>query len=229
MQPSVFDSLFTNTPSFLLFDVIFNMSVAFVLGMFISLLYRKTFQGYSYSSSYVNTLIIITMVTAIVIMVIGNNLARAFGLVGAMSIIRFRTVLKDTRDIAFVFYALAVGMAAGSGNHLIGVVGCGIIGLIIYVLFLANYGAIGNKERMLSFWVIPEDEENPVYMDVFRRYLATFNLVNVKSVRLGQFLEMSYSIVFKDKDQSQAFIRELSSLEGIERVSLAFGDEIMEG
>jgi uncharacterized membrane protein YhiD involved in acid resistance len=169
------------------------------------------------------------MVTAIVIMVIGNNLARAFGLVGAMSIIRFRTVLKDTRDIGFVFYALAVGMAAGSGNHLIGVVGCGIIGFIIYVLFLTNYGAIGNKERMLSFWVIPEDEENPVYMDVFRRYLATFNLVNVKSVRLGQFLEMSYSIILKDRDQSQAFIKELSSLEGIERVSLAFGEDIMEG
>ncbi len=228
MQPSVFDSLFTNTPNFMIFDVVFNMIIAFILGMFISILYRKTFQGYSYSSSYVNTLVIITMVTAIVIMVIGNNLARAFGLVGAMSIIRFRTVLKDTRDIGFVFFALAVGMAAGSGNHLIGIVGCGIIGIIIFVLYLTNYGSRRTEERALRFWIIPGDEENPVYMDVFREYLLKFDLMNVKSIRLGQFLEMSYSIVFKDKNQSHAFIKELSSLEGVERVSLTLLEEITE-
>ncbi|MBD3288491.1 DUF4956 domain-containing protein [candidate division KSB1 bacterium] len=226
MQPSVFDTLFTNTPTFLMFDVVINMVVAFILGLFISILYRKTFQGFSYSSSYVNTLVIITMVTAIVIMVIGNNLARAFGLVGAMSIIRFRTVLKDTRDIAFVFFALAVGMASGSGNHLIGIVGSVIIGIIILALYFTNYGTIRNKEFMLSFWMIPEDDEDPTYLEVFRKYLSNFNMLNVRSVRLGQFLEMSFSVVLKRNEQSRAFMRELSSLEGIERVSLVLGDEI---
>ncbi|MDZ7346073.1 MAG: DUF4956 domain-containing protein, partial [candidate division KSB1 bacterium] len=93
------DALLFNAPTFSFFDVLINLVIAFVLGMLIATVYRLTFKGYAYSASLVNTLILITMVTTMVIMVIGNNLARAFGLVGAMSIIRFRTAVKDTRDI----------------------------------------------------------------------------------------------------------------------------------
>ena len=224
MEPSPFDHLFTNAPTILVFDVFTNVLVAFLFGVVISLLYRFTYRGYNYSGIFVNTLIIITMVTAIVIMVIGNNLARAFGLVGAMSIIRFRTALKDSRDIAFVFFTLAAGMAAGSGNQVIGLVGVPLVSLIILLLHVLNFGSVQQKERLLRFWVMPDEQSDPVYMPVFNRYLSSFTLLNVQSVRLGQFLELSFNVNLINEKQSQEFIRELSSLEGIQRASLVLSE-----
>ena len=97
-------------------EVVINSLIAFLLGLFIAYIYRKTHQGLSYSQSFVLTIIFVTIIIGIVMMVIGNSLARAFALVGALSIIRFRAVVKDTKDTAYVFMALAVGMAAGTGN-----------------------------------------------------------------------------------------------------------------
>ena len=88
-------------------EILINLVTAFVLALVIAFTYRATHRGLSYSQSFVLTLIFVTVITAMVVMVIGNNLARAFALVGAMSIIRFRTVVKDTKDTAFVFFALA--------------------------------------------------------------------------------------------------------------------------
>jgi len=225
MQLNVFDSLFVNGPTIFFFDVVTNVFVAFILGLFISFLYRITYKGYSYSTAFVNTLIIICMVTAIVIMVIGNNLARAFGLVGAMSIIRFRTALKDSRDIAYVFFALAAGMAAGAGGLMIAIVGSIMVGLIILILFGTNYGSIRHKELLLKFWMIPEEGDQPIYMPIFKNFLSNYSLLNVQSARLGQFLELSFHVRFKKQEQARAFIRALSGLEGIERVSLVFGED----
>ena len=224
MQSSPFDILFTNEPTIFAGAVLVNVLLAFVLGLIISVIYRVTYKGYAYSATFVNTLIIISMVTSIVIMVIGSNLARAFGLVGAMSIIRFRSAVKDTRDIAFVFFALAAGMAGGSGNHMIGIIGCLIGSIIILVLYFTNYGQIFRQELLLKFWMIPEEGEEPVYMQVFNKYLSNNILINVRSARLGQFVELSFNVRFKRDDQYRLFIRDLSSLEGIDRVSLVMGE-----
>ncbi len=213
MSDAIFDSLYSNIPSIFLFDVLINIMVAFAFGMLIATLYRYTHQGFSYSSDFIITLIIITMVTAVVIMVIGNNLARAFGLVGAMSIIRFRTALKDSRDIAFVFFGLAAGMAAGAGNHLIGLAGIPLIILVILGLHWTKYGITEKKEFHLKFWMVPGDVDEPVYNSVFIKYLSEYNRLNVRSARLGQFLELSFRIKFKKLEESQAFIRDLSALE----------------
>ena len=225
MDANLFDSLFTNIPTIFFIDVVINVFMAFVFGFVVSILYRFTYKGYSYSSDFVNTLVIITMVTSIVIMVIGNNLARAFGLVGAMSIIRFRTALKETRDIAFVFFALAAGMAAGSGNQLIGIVGVPIIGLIILLLYWSDYGTEHRNELLLKFWMLPEEGDEPIYLSVFKEYLDQYSLLNVKSARLGEFLALSFYIRFKKQKQSKDFVRELSGLEGIDKVSLTIGEE----
>lgn len=221
----MFDNLFINVATISFFDVLLNIGLAFVYGIIISVIYRLTYIGHSYSSSFVNALIILSMVTSLVIMVIGNNLARAFGLVGAMSIIRFRTVVKDTRDIVFVFFALASGMAAGSGNHVIGIVGSIVVGLVVIILFLANYGSVRQKELLLQFYMAPINGEENIYLPVFRKYLTQYSLLNVKSVRLGQFLELSFHVRMKNPDFHQKFISELSGLEGIERISIVFSPD----
>ena len=227
MTDRIFESLNQIIPTISLFDVLINIGVAFIFGIMIATLYRFTYQGFTYSTDFVNTLIIITMVTSIVIMVIGNNLARAFGLVGAMSIIRFRTALKESRDIAFVFFGLAAGMAAGAGNHLIGMVAIPLICFFILILHWTTYGKTETNDFLVKFWMIPGDEDEPVYQSVFSIYLAQFRLQNVRSARLGQFLELTFKVRLKKPEQSQAFIKDLSALEGIERASIVVSESML--
>jgi uncharacterized membrane protein YhiD involved in acid resistance len=208
-----------NIPTMLLFDIILNLILAFVLGLVISGLYRYTNRKAVFSEDLVNTIIIITMVTSVVIMVIGNNLARAFGLVGAMSIIRFRTVLKSSRDIAFVFFALATGMAAGAGNHSIAIAGVCVIGFIVLILFWIRYGQ-GQKELFLKFWMVPEERGEARYIALFQKYLSKYVMMNMRSAQLGQYLELSFIIQLFKQENLHRFIRDMSSLEGIERVTL---------
>ena len=104
-------------------EILVNMALAFVLGMVISYIYKITHKGLSYSQSFLLTIIFVTFIVSMVMMVIGNNLARAFALVGALSIIRFRTVIKDTKDTAFIFLGLAAGMAAGTSSYFLALSG----------------------------------------------------------------------------------------------------------
>ncbi len=225
MPQNPFDVILLNARTIYFFDVVINVLIAFVLGLLISLAYRFTYKGFSYSASFVNTLILISMITCLVIMIIGNNLARAFGLVGAMSIIRFRTAVKDSRDIAFVFFSLAAGLAAGAGNHMIGVVGVILSIVVVLVLYIANYGSVSSTELLLRFWMIPSDTEKPPYLDVFEKYLKSYRLVNMRSARLGEYLELSFNVKFHKNKEHQALIRELNGIEGIERISLVMGEE----
>ncbi|NQT26450.1 DUF4956 domain-containing protein [candidate division KSB1 bacterium] len=228
MQQIFLDQLSFSFTSLTLFDITLNVLIAFILGFVISSVYRLTYRGYAYSVTFINTLVIICMVTTIVIMVIGNNLARAFGLVGAMSIIRFRTAVKDTRDIAFVFFSLSVGMAAGAANHMIAVVGTAFISMIIILLTYFRYGEIHHHDLLLRFWMLSSDDERPVYMDVFEKYLLDYKLLNIRSARLGEYLELSFNIRFKQENEHQEFIRQMSALEGLEKVSLIMGEETTE-
>ncbi|MCB0843737.1 MAG: DUF4956 domain-containing protein, partial [Bacteroidetes bacterium] len=110
-------------------DIVINLAISVICGLIISVVYRLTYKGASYSVTFVHSLVLLSMITAIVLLVIGNNLARAFGLVGAMSIIRFRTAVRDTQDIVFIFFSLAVGMAAGVGYPVIAILGTILVSL----------------------------------------------------------------------------------------------------
>ena len=122
------------------FDILMNLSLSILLGLFISYVYKFTHKGVSYSQSFMLTIVFITIIVAMVMMVIGNNIARAFALVGALSIIRFRTVVKDTKDTAFIFLALASGMAAGTSSYFLAISGSIVTSIVAYILFITNYG-----------------------------------------------------------------------------------------
>ena len=213
---------------FLLVDILFNMGLAFVLGLAIAIVYRKTHKSFNYSFSFVNTLVLLPMITAIVMMVIGNSLARAFGLVGAMSIIRFRTVVKDTRDIAFVFLALATGMAAGTGYHLIAAVGSLFVLLIIVLLHVGNFGSIRSRELLLRFSISPDVSGRMPHDQAFRQYLKKSTLLNIQTRQEGKILELSYFVRLRTPDHAQELIRVLGAIKGIEGVSLIAMEEAAE-
>ncbi len=114
--------------------VIINMLVTLIVALFIYWVYRKTYTGVVYSKSFNVTLLLTCMVTAMVMMVIGTNLALSLGMVGALSIIRFRSAIKDPKDIGFIFWGISAGLSAGTGSYVIAVVGSVIIALILFIM-----------------------------------------------------------------------------------------------
>jgi uncharacterized membrane protein YhiD involved in acid resistance len=134
METNINDQLQQIQDIYLPNDIIINLISSFFLGLLISFVYKKTHKGMSYSQSFIITNIFICLIVCMVIMIIGNSLARAFALVGALSIIRFRTVVKDTKDIAYIFWSLAAGMACGTSSYFIAVTGSSIITIVAFIL-----------------------------------------------------------------------------------------------
>jgi uncharacterized membrane protein YhiD involved in acid resistance len=165
------------------------------------------------------------MITSVVIMVIGNNLARAFGLVGALSIIRFRTAIKDIQDIVYIFFALSIGLAAGAGYHKIALVGTMIIGLILVVLSKSPLVSSKQKEYLLQFSFSENGETQPSYLPVLKSYCRDFKVINVKSIEDRNMLELSYYIRFRDDKKSNEFVRSLQNTQGVKNTNLYFDEE----
>jgi uncharacterized membrane protein YhiD involved in acid resistance len=207
-----------------LFEIMKNVLAALCCGLFIAYIYRKSYRGAGYSAAFVNSMISLTMITAIVIMVIGNNLARAFGLVGAMSIIRFRTAVKDTQDIVFIFFALAVGMASGVGYYKLAVFGSLFIGTIILLLAKSNITSTRNDDYLLQFNFKPNGSISPSYIPVLDKYCRRHKAINVKTIEDQDMMELSYYVKFKKENKNPDFMRELRSAYGVKNITL-FSDE----
>lgn len=206
-------------------DIIVNLTVALLCGLFISWLYRITYRGPSYSVSFVNSIVLLAMITSIVIMVIGNSLARAFGLVGAMSIIRFRTAIKDTQDIVYVFFGLSVGLAAGVGYHKIAVLGTAFIGLILYLMSRYGWSVTNHKEYLLQFYYASNGNEAPSYLPVLKQHCRRHKVINVKSLDAEDTLELSYYVRLKDEDKGSRLVGDLRRIPGVGRLNLFFDEE----
>ncbi|TVQ78895.1 MAG: DUF4956 domain-containing protein [Flavobacteriales bacterium] len=207
-------------------DALSNLMVALLCGVFIAVLYRVTYRGLSYSANFVNAIIMLSMITALVIMVIGNNLARAFGLVGAMSIIRFRTAVKDTQDIMFIFFALGIGLAAGAGTYAICVVGTLFISAAVFITSKINHAKPTNKEFLLQIQAHTETLPTNAFDAILENHCSTFKLINVKSVGAtdNQHIENSFYIQLNDRKASDLLVRELKNVAGVQRVNV-FMDE----
>lgn len=206
--------------------VIENILVALICSLIIALFYRWTYRGPGYSLSFIHSLVILSMITAIVIMVIGNNLARAFGLVGAMSIIRFRTPIKEAMDIVYIFFSLSIGMAAGVGLHIVAVLGTLIVGCILFILSKTNLYSARKEKYLLQFNYFNSGNLNePPYISIINTYCKRYNLINIKSIGEENQLELSYYVDVRDISLNDKFISELNKIDGISGINLYFDDE----
>ena len=205
-------------------DVIAHLTISLLCGILIAQVYRWTYSGPNYTVSFVHALIAITMITAVVIMVIGNNLARAFGLVGAMSIIRFRTAVKDAHDIVFIFFSLAIGLAAGVGLYRVAFSGALGIGLVILVLNKFNFAQRNHREYLLQFSYEEKGIQEKVYEAVLEKYCRRNHLINVRSLGREDILELSYNILLKRRNLFAEFVQALSAVPGVTSVNCFFDD-----
>lgn len=207
-------------------EVFENLIVALICGLLITLFYRLTYRGPGMSYSFINSLVVLALITSVVIMVIGNNLARAFGLVGAMSIIRFRTAIKETQDIIFIFFSLVIGMASGVGLHALALASTIFIGLILFVLTKANLASPTKKDFLLQFSFLTNGghDEAP-FLVVFQKYCKSTKLINTKALLESDSLELSYHVVLKDQKIVTEFINQLKNSKGVSSVNLFFDEE----
>jgi len=206
-------------------EIVINIGLSLVCSFFISIIYRISYRGPGYSDSFVNSLIYLSTITALVLMVIGNNLARAFGLVGALSIIRFRTAIKDTVDIVYIFLSLAIGMAAGVGYHKLAIVGSLIIGSILYVFSHSNFSFMKSAQYLLQFVFKGAKQDSQGYMQIIQKYCSHHEAVNIRSLNGDKSLEYTFYVRMRRKNSPNTLIEELNKVEGVEKINLFFDQQ----
>ncbi|MBN1995506.1 MAG: DUF4956 domain-containing protein [Anaerolineae bacterium] len=204
-------------------DVIFVLILSFVLSLIIAWVYRLTYRGVSYTQSYVHTLIMMTMVVAVIMLIIGSNIARAFALVGALSIVRFRNAVKDTRDVGYIFFAMAIGMAVGTRFYLLAIIATVIISFIWWGMATLNLFAKDIREQILKIRLPADMPYDTLFDRVFARYLARFSLIAVETVQAGTQTELIYGIELKKQQEAQELMAELRKLNDNNKVALLTG------
>ncbi len=200
-------------------EMVVNSGLAIILGLVLAAVYRHTHKGLSYSQSFTQTIVFVTLIVAIVMMVIGGSLARAFALVGALSIIRFRTVVKDTKDISFIFAALALGMASGTGNYVLAGIGTLFVSGLAMAFNALNFGAVYKSEFILRF-AFKKAGSSDTYLSIIERASKQSNLLHMEPSADNELLRLTYDITLKEDISADDLTRDMGGLEGISEVVL---------
>lgn len=211
------------TGEFTVLDVVIVMILSFILSAFIGWIYKKTHRGTSYTQSFVFTLVMNGMVVALVMMIVGSNIARAFSLVGALSIIRFRNAVKETRDVGFIFFSMAVGMAVGTKFYFLAIVAAIVISLMVLLMTRFNWFAREMASQILRVQVPNGAFFDQLFDSPFLKYTSSSELISVDSVHSGMLTELTYSIGMKKSNQIQEFLTEIKNLNGNNKVTLIAG------
>jgi hypothetical protein len=209
-------------------SILLSLVLAFVLGQLVAWVYYATHSGLSYSKSFTQSLILITVVVALVMAVIGNSIITAFGLMGALAIVRFRNVVKDTRDIAFLFCALVVGMAAGSQRFAVAIVGAGVLCLVAVYLFLTGFGTHQPHNGFLRFTLIGAMGPEHPLPGILKRFCKSFILVSAHDASFGGAAEYAYQVMVRDYTRNEEMLFELEKIQGIQNVTLTLQEELLE-
>ncbi len=201
-------------------DTLIGMAFALVIGLFIFLVYKKTFSGIMYSTGFALTLVGLSLVTTLVIMAVTSNVVLSLGMVGALSIVRFRTAIKEPMEIVFLFWALAVGIVIGAGMIPLAVIGSALIGVIL-ILF-ANRKIHNTPYILIVNCDDEKAEENAV--NLIRRSVDKY-LVKSKTVNASG-IELTAEIRIKDSDAG--FVNRVNEISGVTGATLVtFNGEYM--
>ena len=212
------EKLQNNPPN--LQEVIFAMFFSLALNLGIAQVYRKTYRGTRYSQDYVQTLIIIGVVTTILIMVVAGNGAIAFGMFAAFSVIRFRRNLGQSRDLAFVFFAMAIGMVVGARLWGPAVLIFVIVSGAIVVLTKLNAFAPRRASHLLNLRMTCEMDFDKLLAPIFDQYTDRVHLIRISSAQAGMMTELRYGLLLKFDVSMPEFIEALHLACGNNRVVL---------
>ena len=213
-------SFLENVTSISLLDMALAMVLAFAIGMFIFLIYKKTYQGVMYSLSFGVTLVALTMITTLVILAVTSNVVLSLGMVGALSIVRFRTAIKEPLDIAFLFWSIAVGIVLAAGMIPLAVFGSVIIGIILLIF-------VNKKSHIIPYIIVLncDGHDSEVKAAELIKSKVSKMIVKSKSAQKGS-LEVNYEVRLKEDNTD--FINELANLDGVRSaVLVSYNGEYM--
>jgi len=203
-----------------------RLAVALLLGCVVAGLYRGTHRDEPITPSFPRTLVLLSILIAMVTQVIGESIARAFSLAGALAIVRFRTVVRDTQDTAFVIFAVIVGMAAGADHLWVAVLGSGVVGIAILIL---------RPRRRVTGWSEEECDltlrfplgANPETLlgPVFKEHVQNFEIRSVGTAQKGTSLEVTYRLRLRSGARPFDLIADLNKTEGVQSVDLSRAEE----
>ena len=203
-------SFLENVSSISMIDMLLTIVLSFGIGLFIFLIYKKTYRGVMYSSGFGTTLIALTMITAIVILAVTSNVVLSLGMVGALSIVRFRTAIKDPLDIAFLFWSIGAGIILAAGMIPLAIIGSVCIGLILLVF-------VNQKSHTHPYMVVLNcvDHDTEVNAREFLEKHVTRSTIKSKSAAKGT-IEMNIEVRLKEDNTD--FINALSEMPGVNSV-----------
>ena len=201
-------SFLENINTIPIFDLVLTMVLSFALGMFIFFIYKKCYAGVMYSSTFGVTLIALTMISAFLILAVASNIVLSLGMVGALSIVRFRTAIKEPSDIAFLFWVIAVGIVLATGLIPFAVFGSLLIGIVL-TIFSPNKKVLDKPYILVVHCDNSENEEK------VREFVTDrVKKMSLKSKSVAQgCIELNYEVRLKDADTT--FINELATLTGV--------------
>jgi hypothetical protein len=213
MFESIFESI-TAEPSFTLNSMLLSIGAALPLGLMISLVYRITHRTKTPSQSFSLILVVLTAIITLIILLVGNSVARAFSLAGAFQLIRFRSAPTDSRDISYVLFSVAVGLCCGMGYILYAVIAAILLCCVMIVLHIAGYGNNKATPKLLKI-TIPEslNYEN-VFDDLFARFCKSAKLVKVRTTDLGSLYQLQYAIVMEREKSEKELLDEIRCRNG---------------
>lgn len=222
MKEFLYNSLMTTSGALTLTDVVINFLAACIISILIYTSYRISHSGAVYSQRFNVSLVMLVLVTTLVMNVIGNNIALSLGMVGALSIVRFRTAIKDPRDTAYIFWSIAVGICCGVSDYLIAG-----IGTFIIFMFLILFGFVKDNERILVVMKLDTGAMETVesMMTSLFQGKAVLRVQNVEADRVEMIYEISEVLLKKAEKVNGNCVKQISGTEGIHTVSLVRQDD----
>ncbi len=207
-------------------DAVFDLLLSFVLGTFVAWLYGMTHRGLSYSRNMVHSIVLLSMIITMVMLVVGDSIARAFGLVGALAIIRFRTVVRDARDTTFIFLALAVGISVGAQQHAVALIGTVMIGIVATTLQFSGFATRHADTGMLR--VRGAGSAAQAIEEVLANWCRTHELVALRQGDGADPSEFSYEIRLFHPGEREDLLRAVRAVEGTTQVTVAIEERAEE-
>ncbi|MDD5043621.1 MAG: DUF4956 domain-containing protein [Patescibacteria group bacterium] len=201
--------------------VIFSFLLAFLFGVIISLVYKKIQRGFSYDSYFCFTLVMIVVIVTAIMITIGSNLALSLGLIGSLSIIRFRTAIKNTMDMAFLFWSIAMGLAVGAQNYAVAIVGIIIIGFIVFFLSRSKLFFKSNTDYVMVVKTKSQEMQAKI-SEILDKYGLSWKIKSAFTEAPGS--EITYSIYSKKDLNVSGVVAAVQELSAVESVSLLSPD-----
>lgn len=203
-------------------QIFVRLLISLAAGCIAMLVYRFARAGEPRNHSFEVTLVLLSVLIAMVTQVIGNSVARAFSLVGALSIVRFRTVVRDTQDTAYVIFAVVLGMAAGADLWMVAAIGVAIVFLAVLLMRKRSRVRVWSNEQpaVLEIRVPLGSALEQICETVFREYLESFQLSVLNTAKQGVALEATYNVRLKPESSPTDFVRALNKVEGVQSVAL---------